>query len=56
MQSFFGMLDTLKNRVREQMDVLKKEKAEKDKENEEMKEESKEETKAEPNVPPATEE
>ena len=31
MQSFFGMLDTLKNRVRDQMDMLKKEKAEADK-------------------------
>ena len=26
MQSFFGMLDTLKARVKEQMDILKKEK------------------------------
>ena len=56
MQSFFGMLDTLKNRVKEQMDILKKEKTEKGKENEEMKEESKEEAKVEPDAVPTTEE
>lgn len=46
MQAFFGMLDTLKTRVREQMDILKKEKAEADKDVE-MKEESKDEGKKE---------
>jgi len=40
------MLDTLKTRVREQMDILKKEKAEADKDVE-MKEESKDEGKKE---------
>ena len=44
LQSFFGMLDTLKNRVREQIAIMKKDKEEKSND-EEMKEESKDELK-----------